>query len=136
VLGIADAEHAEEHPGAGTLVITAVSCPVPNRSAGAPNLSGTMTLRIRDRSKAREILGQSEIEEEYFCNFELNPEYRPQFESAGLAFTGEGLGGEARIFELSSHPFFLGTLFQPQRGSTSRRPHPLIVAFARAALAR
>jgi CTP synthase (UTP-ammonia lyase) len=31
---------------------------------------------------------------------------------------------------LPDHPFFLGTLFVPQAGSTPERPHPLIAGFA------
>jgi CTP synthase (UTP-ammonia lyase) len=49
---------------------------------------------------------------------------------------GEGERGEVRAFELPGHPFYMGTLFQPQRSSRPDRPHPLVTAFLRAAAAR
>jgi CTP synthase (UTP-ammonia lyase) len=42
--------------------------------------------------------------------------------------------GEVRLVELSDHPFYVGTLYQPQLSSTPDSPHPLIVAYLRAAL--
>ncbi len=40
--------------------------------------------------------------------------------------------GEVRAVERSDHPFYLGTLYQPQRSSTREHPHPLWVAFVAA----
>jgi len=34
-----------------------------------------------------------------------------------------------RAFELPDHPFFVATLFQPQRSSRSERPHPIVLGF-------
>ena len=133
MLGLTEAEHAEDRPDASLLLITPVVCPVPDRSAGAPKLSGTKPILLREGSRARSIYGGSRTNETYFCNFELNLAYRELFERSGLAITGEGPGGEARIAELPSHPFFLGTLYQPQRASHPGQPHPLIHAFVRAA---
>jgi CTP synthase (UTP-ammonia lyase) len=135
VLRVAEAEHAEDSPGAATLLITPVACPVPNRAAGAPNLSGTMTIFLREGSRARALYGEGEAEEGYFCNYELNPMFRSRFESGGLPLTGEDETGQARLFESPTHPFFIGTLFQPQRASIPGRPHPLIAAFVREAAA-
>ncbi len=39
------------------------------------------------------------------------------------------LNGEARVFELPSHPFFIGTLFQPERAALNQQLHPIIAAF-------
>jgi CTP synthase (UTP-ammonia lyase) len=38
--------------------------------------------------------------------------------------------------ELPDHPFFVATLFVAPLSSTADRPHPLVVAFVRAAHAR
>jgi hypothetical protein len=40
------------------------------------------------------------------------------------------------VVALSDHPFFVGTLYQPQISSAPDDPHPLIVAYLRAALAQ
>jgi CTP synthase (UTP-ammonia lyase) len=134
VLGRTDLEHEEDAPKAGKLLIHAVSCPVPDRAEGEPKLSGpAQRVHIREDSRAREILETDRIHEEYFCNFELNPDYDELFEEHGLEFTGFGDRGDSRIFEIPAHPFFIGTLFQPQRRSREGKPHPLVVAFVEAA---
>ncbi|HYM09830.1 MAG TPA: hypothetical protein VEU62_03815, partial [Bryobacterales bacterium] len=84
-------------------------------------------------SRVYEIYGQAEIEEGYFCNYELNPQYQPQLEAAGLQMTGFGENGEVRVAELPGYSFFIVTLYQPPLRSTREKPHPLIVAFLEAA---
>jgi CTP synthase (UTP-ammonia lyase) len=133
VLGRTDLEHEEDAPEAENLLIHQVSCPVPGREDDAPKLSGpAQRVHIREDSRAREILGTDRIEEEYFCNFELNPDYDELFEEHGLEFTGFGDRGDSRIYEVPEHPFYIATLFQPQRKSRPNAPHPLVVAFVRA----
>jgi CTP synthase len=39
------------------------------------------------------------------------------------------------IVELQGHPFFIGTQFHPELKSTVLTPHPLFVAFVKAAVA-
>jgi CTP synthase (UTP-ammonia lyase) len=41
--------------------------------------------------------------------------------------------GEVRAVELSGHPFFIATLFQPERAALRGIEHPLITAFVEAA---
>ena len=43
---------------------------------------------------------------------------------------------QIRAFELPVHPFFIGTLFQPERSALSGRRHPLIESFVQAIAAR
>ncbi len=75
------------------------------------------------------------IPEEYFCNYEVNPQYEFRMEAAGLRVVARGPGGEARAVELPGRRFFLATLFQPQLSSAPERPHPVIVAYLEAAAA-
>jgi CTP synthase (UTP-ammonia lyase) len=132
-MGIADADSAEHATSSQNLIIAPVTCPVPDRRAGAPKLSGACKLRIKPGSRLAAIYGACEIEEEYFCNFEVNPAYRERFEVAGLCLTAFDDRGELRAVELPDHPFFVATLYQPQLSSTGERPHPLIVEFVAAA---
>jgi CTP synthase len=37
--------------------------------------------------------------------------------------------GDVRAVELPGHPFFLGTLFQPERSALRGAEHPLVTAF-------
>ena len=54
----------------------------------------------------------------------------------GLRFSGHDEDGHVRIAELPGHPFFLATLFQPELAGDASRPHPVVQAPARAAVAR
>ena len=134
VLGIADAEHAEYDPNAAHALIRALPCSLAGK---------TLRIDLATGSKARSIYGRDQIEETYHCSFGLDPAYRAQIETAGLRVTGVEAGGpgaeaesvgEGRIVELPSHPFFMGTLFAPQMHSNEGAPHPLVLAFVRAAI--
>jgi CTP synthase (UTP-ammonia lyase) len=104
-------------------VITALAC----------SLVGQRDLvRIRDGRLAARLYGCAEANEDYFCNYGVNPEFHSRLEDGGLHVTGVGSGGEIRIVELPNHPFFLATLFLPQAQSTPDRPHPLLVGYAAA----
>jgi CTP synthase (UTP-ammonia lyase) len=124
VLGIEDATSAESDPYASNMIITPLSCSLKGRA---------MTVLIVPESRIAAIYGATEAIEEYYCNFGLNPAYQSRLHAAGLQIVGTDANGEARILALPRHPFFVATLFVPQLTSTAERPHPLIVAFVKAA---
>ena len=127
VMGFREAAHAESDPYASCLFIVPLSC----------SLVGKATdVRLEPGSKAAGIYGAERATENYYCNFGLNPDYRSALEAAGLAVTGTDQDGEVRVMELPTHPFFVGTLFVPQARSLRGRPHPLVLEFCRAAMAR
>jgi CTP synthase len=64
----------------------------------------------------------------------MNPVYRQKLETAGLTVSGVSQDGGVRIIELPDHKFFIGTGFVPQYSSEEGHPHPLIVAYLKAAL--
>ncbi len=135
-MGLADADSAEHGVPSSNLLITAVACPMPDRSAGAPSLHAAASIRLRRGTRAWAIYGCEEVRERYFCNYEVNPAYRDALEAAGLALSGFSDNGDIRIAELPAHPFFIATLFQPQLSSEAGRPHPLIRAFVEAGTSR
>jgi CTP synthase (UTP-ammonia lyase) len=135
-MGLADADSAEHGVPSANLLITAVACPMPDRSAGTPNLHGAAAIRLLRGTRAWEIYGRDEVSERYFCNYEVNPAYREALEGAGLALSGFSESGDVRVAELPAHPFFIATLYQPQLSSEAGKPHPLIVAFVEAGAAR
>jgi CTP synthase (UTP-ammonia lyase) len=73
-----------------------------------------------------------EPEEEFYCNYGINPEWIGRLEAAGLRVSGVGPDGEPRIVELPDHPFFVPTLFLPQARSSAADPHPVLAGFAAA----
>ncbi len=133
MLGISDADSGEHGSESGHLVITPVACALPNRPDGAPKLFGMDRVRLAAGSVAHEIYQQDEIREEYFCNYEVNPRYASRLEAAGLRAVAWGPQGEVRAVELPGHRFFLATLFQPQLSSLPEKPHPVILAYLKAA---
>ena len=136
VMGLADADSAEHDVPSANLLITAVACAMPGRSAGAAKLHGAARIYLRPGTHIREIYGRVEVAERYFCNFEVNPAYRESLEAAGLALSGFSETGDVRAAELPAHPFFITTLFQPQLSSQPGQPHPLIGAYVQACGAR
>ena len=132
-MGIADADSAEHETASQHFIIAPVSCPAPSRREGAPKLSGACRLRIQPECQLAKIYQTLNVEEEYFCNYEVNRKYLPNFTDAGLLLTAFDANGELRAVELSGDRFYIATLFQPQLSSSEDQPHPLIVAYLRAA---
>ena len=93
-------------------------------------------MNIQPGSRTEAFYGATISSEQYYCNFGLNPAYQKILNDRGLKIVGTDASGEARIMELPNHPFFVATLFVPPLSSTAERPHPLVLAFVRAALAR
>ena len=129
-LNIADADHSESNPGTGTPLIAKLSCSLINLSE---------TIRIYPQTRLAEIYNSLKADELYQCSYGFNPAFRKHFESAPMKFSAplhftafnDDLG--VRAFELTDHPFFMGTLFQPERSALIGRTHPLICAFVKAA---
>jgi len=79
------------------------------------------------------IYARPSSEEEFRCNYGLNPAYAETLRSSTLRIVAWDETGETRAVELRDHPFFVGTLFIPQYSSSPGVPHPLISGFVRAA---
>ena len=135
-MGIRDAETAEESRATQNHIIVPVSCPAPNVAkfgANAPKLSSAATVSATPGSLLARLAGGPMLNEEYFCNYEMNRDYEERFEAAGLRISGRGPQGEPRAFELPLHRFFVATLFQPQLTTEATgKPHPLIVGYLKA----
>jgi CTP synthase (UTP-ammonia lyase) len=125
VLGLADAAHAEYDPYASRLVVKPLSCSLVGKK---------LVVQIRNTpSRVWEACQKDSLEEQYYCNFGLDPAYQDAIDAAGFKVVSTDADGEARILELENHPFYVATLFLPQASSTPEHPHPLIRAFLRAA---
>jgi CTP synthase (UTP-ammonia lyase) len=127
VLGFADAQHAEYDASASTLFVTPLSC----------SLAGGVTLwvKVDPESRAGRAYQTPDVQEQYYCNFGLNPEYQALLHDGGLKVVGRDKDGEARVVELPDHRFFIGTLYVPQLNSAPEQPHPLVIAYLEAAVA-
>lgn len=132
VLGVADADSAENASSSENIVITPVDCPLPARARSQPALAGLGLVRPAPGTQLAVLCSVGELREEYFCNFETNPAYQARWEAAGLRVAARGPAGEMRAFELPRNRFFMATLFQPQLSSSHERPHPVVEGFLRA----
>ena len=74
------------------------------------------------------------ISERHRHRYEFNNKYRKQFEKAGLVIAGVNPERNlVEIIELTDHPFYIGTQFHPEFQSRPLAPHPLFLAFIKAA---
>ena len=120
VLGLAQADHTESNPAASLPLISRLSCSLVEQQG---------KISLREGSRIRHIYGRPEVLEMYHCNFGLNPSYEGMLSNGQLQFTGRDGAGEPRVLELNSHPFFIATLFQPERSALRGEVHPLIRAY-------
>ena len=127
MVGLKNAEHEESSPEAPELVISKLVCSLVGSTETVTLTPGTLTQRAYGAAQTREL---------FACNYGLNPAYREQISQGALRVAGVGPEGEVRVVELNGHPFFVGTLYLPQVSSTADRPHPLITAYLKAALAQ
>jgi CTP synthase (UTP-ammonia lyase) len=134
VLGIRDADSAENNSGSKNIIIYPVACAVSGQGEGAPKLAGAISeIQLRPGSYLHSFYGRDTITEEFFCNFEVNPEFEWTAMEAGFPVVARGAKGEIRAIESPTHRFFVATLFQPQLSSKPDQPHPLVLAFVQAA---
>lgn len=99
---------------------------------------GTMRLglypcQLQPGTIASQAYQTDRVEERHRHRFELNNDYRPALQAAGMICSGLSPDGKlVEITELKDHPFMLGTQFHPEFLSRPNRPHPLFVAFIKA----
>jgi CTP synthase len=104
------------------------------------NKGGTMRLgawkcALEKGSMAHDIYGKDLIEERHRHRYEFNDKYKTQIEAAGMKATGLNPDtGLVEIIELPTHRWFVGVQYHPEYKSTVANPHPLFVAFIKAAV--
>jgi CTP synthase len=109
---------------------------------GVVDMGGTMRLglypcAVQPNTLAFAAYGKPLVQERHRHRFELNNSYRELLQTNGMRFSGLSPDGRlVEIAELTDHPFMLGTQFHPEFLSRPNRPHPLFVAFLRAARLR
>lgn len=126
-LHIQDADHAETNPDASALFVTPLTCAL-------REVEGNILLE--EGSRIRTIYGADEVTEEFNCGFGLNPLYKERLKEAGVRITGVDAQGDARVIELADHPFFLATLYQPERSALKGRSHPIVEAYLQASASK
>ncbi len=123
-LGIREAAHEETEPDAEQVVVAALACSLVGEVRPVTAVPGT---------RMAEICGPEPFDGFHFCSYGVNPRYRDTLVEAGLFFSAFAPDAGVEAVELEGHPFYLGTLFQPQMSSIDGGPvHPLVLAFVEA----
>ncbi|MHA7057803.1 CTP synthase [Aquimarina sp. M1] len=135
VLNLKDACSVEVDANAANPVISLME-----EQKSITDMGGTMRLgawdcELSENSKVSEAYGTSFIAERHRHRYEYNDQYKEQLEKAGLRTTGiNPKTGLVEIIEIPKHPWFVGVQYHPEYKSTVANPHPLFVAFVKAAV--
>jgi len=135
VLQLKNANSAEMDPETKHPVIDIMEEQKSVTHKGGTMRLGAWACDLSEGSKVREIYGQKSINERHRHRYEYNNKYQPELEKAGLKSTGiNPETGLVEIVELEDHPWFIGVQYHPEYKSTVATPHPLFIAFIKAAL--
>ncbi|SIQ75190.1 CTP synthase [Marinobacterium stanieri] len=108
-----------------------------NSDLGGTMRLGAQTCHLAEGSNVAEAYGSTEVRERHRHRFEVNNNYVPLLEEAGLKITGRSVDGElVEVVEAPDHPWFVACQFHPEFTSTPRDGHGLFTGFIKAALAR
>ena len=124
VLLMPEADHTESNPAAKMPLISQLSCSLVGRSG---------EIWLKDATRAKSAYDAEKVTENFHCNYGLNPDFNSLLATGDLKISGVDEEGAVRVVELTSHPFFVATLFQPELSALSGRKHPLIVEYVRSA---
>ncbi|MCX7547582.1 CTP synthase [Xanthomarina sp. F1114] len=135
VLNLKEASSSEMHPNTPDPVINLMEEQKNITDKGGTMRLGTWACDIKMDSLAQKIYKANSIQERHRHRYEFNNKYKKQIEAAGMLATGTNPEtGLVEIVEIPSHPWFMGVQYHPEYKSTVKNPHPLFVAFIKAAL--
>ena len=104
------------------------------------NMGGTMRLGayecvLQEGSKATRPMARNTYRSANRHRYEFNNAYKAEYEAAGMQCTGINPESDlVEIVEIPALKWFVGTQFHPEYSSTVLHPHPLFVAFVKAAI--
>ena len=127
IWGVDTVGHAELDPDAKDPIISVLACKL--IETGAP-------VHFKRGSKLAEAYGALTAVEEYHCGYGFNARYRHHLERGPLEVTAWDDDGDVRGVELEGHPFFVATLFQPERAGLKGRVPPIVRAYLSAVTRR
>ena len=134
ILGTEDVNSSEFEPATANPVIDLMPDQLGITDKGGTMRLGLYPCVLQPGTFARKAYNKKSVEERHRHRFEFNNSFRDIYTEKGMRFSGLSPDGRlVEIAELADHPFMLGTQFHPEFLSRPTRPHPLFVAFMRAA---
>lgn len=135
VAGLKDANSTEMNEQTPYPVISLMESQKEITHKGGTMRLGAWDCELTKGSKIYEAYGKKDISERHRHRYEFNNNYKEQLEKAGLKCSGINPDtGLVEVVELPNHPWFVGVQYHPEYKSTVANPHPLFVAFVKAAL--
>lgn len=123
VMGWTQAEHGELAPDSPHALLTPLNCAL---------VEATDRIRLMAFTRIAKAYGELDIHEGYRCRYGVNPEFEQALLQADLIASGHDATGDLRAVELLGHPFFVATLFQPERAALKGITPPLVKAWLEA----
>ncbi|WP_053972449.1 CTP synthase [Mangrovimonas sp. ST2L15] len=134
VLGLSEASSTEMRADTPDPVIDIMEEQKHITDKGGTMRLGAWDCEIKDGSLAKQIYKKDLIQERHRHRYEFNNDYKQRIEEAGMIATGLNPDtGLVEIVEVPEHPWFVGVQYHPEYKSTVANPHPLFVAFVKAA---
>jgi CTP synthase (UTP-ammonia lyase) len=90
------------------------------------------SIHLAEGSLIAKAYESAEIIEGYRCRYGVNPQFESELLTQQLHAVGHDSAGDLRAVELQGHPFFVATLFQPERAALKGTPPPLVRALIEA----
>lgn len=122
-----DAEHGETSPDAERALITPLTCSL---------VEAVDSIHLLDGSLIAKAYETPEIREGYRCRYGVNPAFEQALFEYDLQPVGHDSEQGLRAIELKGHPFFVATLFQPERAALKGTLPPLVRALVEACVER
>ena len=103
-------------------------------------MGGTMRLGsyqcdIEQNTLLHQIYSKKTIHERHRHRFEFNNQFKNEFESNGMIFSGKNIKNNLmETIEIPTHPWFIGVQYHPEHKSTVENPHPIFLSLIEAGL--
>ena len=139
VLGFKDANTTEDDPKTPYPVIHLMPKQqefMEKRAYGGTMRLGSWDAIVKKDTRVYEIYQTQHTAERHRHRYEFNNKYMKDFEKAGMVISAQSVEeGLVEIIELpqKDHPFYLGTQGHPEYKSRPLKPHPIFLAFIKAA---
>ena len=137
VMGLTDANSTEMNPTTAFPIIDLMHDQRDVSDKGGTQRLGAYYAILEPDSRVYRAYGEPVVSERHRHRYELNAQWKPRLEAAGLRCTG--LSPDRRLvefIEMADHPFWVATQAHPEFKSRPDRPHPLFRELVSHALAR
>jgi CTP synthase len=135
ILGLTAANSSEMDPDTPHPVIAIMEAQKNITEKGGTMRLGAWKCDLSKATKIESIYNTSSIMERHRHRYEFNNDYKTPLENAGMIASGfNPQTGLVEVIEIPAHPWFVGVQYHPEYKSTVASPHPLFLAFIKAAL--